>query len=170
MDSNKRFEFTGELYQGPRGGYYIDFPFDVQKEFGIKKQVRVKVWFDGHPVRKSLLPKGNGTYWLSVSKEVRRATGKSDGDNIEVVVEADREPRTVDLPEDLDWLLDDDPGMKQLFLGQSYYNQRFFTDWLCQTGDPDTRVNRINRIFEWLQRHRTGKNILPFRKEEMDEE
>jgi len=40
--SIQRYEFTGDLYQGPRGGYYIDFPFDVEKEFGTKKQVKVK--------------------------------------------------------------------------------------------------------------------------------
>ncbi len=167
MDNIKRYEFTGELYQGARGGYYIDFPFDVRKEFGTKKQVKVKVWFDGHPERKSLLPKGDGTHWLSVAYEVRMAIGKSDGDRINVAVEEDLEPRTVDLPEDLEWLLEDDPVMKRIFLNQSYYTQKFFTDWIGQTRDPDIRVKRINRIFEWLQQHRNSTAASSFMKDEM---
>ena len=164
----KRFEFEGDLYIGPRGGYYIDFPYDVQKEFGTRKQVKVKVWYNGQPERKSLLPKGDGTHWLSVAQSVRMAIGKGDGDRVSVVLEQDLDPRTVELPEELEWLLDDDPAMKEVFLRQTYFTQKFFTDWLNQTKDPDTRVNRINRIFEWLRFHKSRRSAKPFKEDETD--
>lgn len=155
----KQYKFTGELFQGPRGGYYIDFPFDVQAEFGTGKQVKVKIWFDGCCVRKSLLPKGDGRHWLSVSIDIRKAIAKTDGDKVEVVLEADLEPRTVTLPEDFEWLLDDEPDMKRLFLGQSFNTQKFFSDWIDQSHEPDTRVNRINSVFDWLRQRKTGRKV-----------
>ena len=157
MSGSKRYEFTGELFQGPRGGYYIDFPFDVLKEFGTRKQIKVKIWFDGLPERKSILPKGDGTFWLSVSYDIRTTIGKEDGDKVTVIVEPDLEPRTVELPEDLEWLLDNEPEIKEVFQQQSYSNRKFFCNWIQQSSTPDIRVNRINRVFEWLNRHMKSK-------------
>jgi hypothetical protein len=169
MDHPKRYEFTGELFQGPRGGFYIDFPFDVEKEFGTKKQVKVKIWFDGHLVRKSLLPKGDGKHWLSVSMDIRAAIGKGDGDMVTVVVEADKEPRIVQPPEDLEWLLDNDPEMKEVFSRQSYNTLKFFCNWVSQATNPGIRVNRINQVFEWLERNKSNKRPGGLKPEDMKE-
>ncbi len=161
-DPAGRFEFEGDIYLGPRGGYYVDFPFDAEKVFGTKKSIKVKAWINGYFLRKSLLPKGDGSHWLSVSTDIRAAIGKGDGDRVSVVVEQDTEPRTVDLPEDLKWLLDNEPDLMTLFLAQGYYTQKFFSDWICQSKDPDTRVNRINHLFYRLRQQKAGKrgNIL----------
>jgi hypothetical protein len=156
-----KYEFQGELFQGPRGGYYINFPYDAGKEFGTKKQIKVKVWFDGHLERKCLLPKGDGTHWISVAYAVRMAIAKTDGDMVSVVIEKDDDPRIVTLPEEFEWLLDNEPELKSIFQKQGYFNQKFFCDWIIQAKDPDIRVHRINRIFEWLQRHHSGKTSTP---------
>lgn len=169
MTNPKQFKYQGELYRIPNGGYFIDFPFDVNMEFGTRKQAPVKVWFDGHYERKSLLPKGGGKHRLSVSAAVRQAIGKSDGDMVNMIVEKDTDPRTVDLPEDLQWLLDNEPDVKERFIKMGYSAQKFFTDWVSSTSDPDSRVNRINKLFEYIQRHDKKGNIreLP---EGMDKE
>ena len=152
MTHPKQFKYEGELFRGPNGAYYIDFPFDVFAEFGTRKQTPVKVWFEGHYERKSLLPKGGGKHWLTVSASVRHVIGKSDGDKVTVVVEQDTDPRTVDLPEDVQWLFDNEPDMKARFEKQGYSNQKFFTGWIVSASDPDSRVNRINKLFEYLSK------------------
>lgn len=162
MKEHKRFEFEGDLHTGPRGGYYVDFPFDALKEFGTNRQVRVKAWIDGHMVRKSLLPKGDGTLWLSVSLDIRTVIGKGDGDRVSMVVEEDTEPRIVDLPEDLEWLLDNEPDLKAQFLNHAYSTQKFFTDWIIQAKDPDTRVTRINHLFYRLRLQKAGRTTVAF--------
>jgi hypothetical protein len=156
MGIPEHFAFEGELFRGPHGVYYIDFPFDGIEAFGSRKQVPVKVWFDGYFERKSLLPKGGGTHWLSVSSTVRKTIGKTDGDLVSVVVEKDNDPRVVDLPEDLQWLFDNEPDMKERFMKMGYSNQKFFNDWICAVSDPESRVRRINKLFEYLVR--PGKN------------
>ena len=113
MTHPKQVSYKGELYRGPHGAYYIDFPFDVFQEFGTSGQVPVKVWFDGYYDRKSLLPKGGGKHWLTVSTTVRNTIGKSDGDVVSVLVEQDTDPRTFALPEYLQWLLDNEPELKE---------------------------------------------------------
>jgi len=157
MSDNKRYEFNGELVKGPTGSFYVLFPYDVFKEFGTRKTVRIKVWFEEEPERKSLLPRGDGTHWVSISYPVRTRLGLSDGDLFRVVIEEDPEQRTVTLPEDVEWLLDNEPDLKTVFLKQSWSNQKFFINWITQASSPEVRVNRINRIFEWLEQHRRGK-------------
>jgi hypothetical protein len=169
MTSSKHYEFTGELIHVPSGGYFIDFPYDVSKEFGTKKQVRVKIWFEGHLERKSLLPKGEGKHWMTISYSLRTQLGKGDGDHLHVVVEPDLDPRTVELPDDFVWLLDNEPLLKEIFFRQSYFNQKFFCDWITQASNPETRVNRINRVFEWLERHKSGKLSTGLKKEELED-
>ena len=169
MTTSKRYEFTGELIRGTAGGYFIDFPYDVLTEFGTKKQVRVKIWFDGYLERKSLLPKGEGKHWISISYTLRTQLGKVDGDHLHMVVEPDLDPRTVEIPEDFEWLLDNEPHLKEVFNRQSYFNQKFFCDWITQSSGPETRVHRINSIFEWLEKHKSGKISTGLKKEEMEE-
>lgn len=169
MTHPKQFKYQGELYRGPNGAYYIDFPFDVFQEFGTRKQAPVKVWFEDFYERKSLLPKGGGKHWLTVSTTVRNAICKSDGDIVSVIVEEDTDPRTVELPEELQWLFDNEPDMKTRFEKQGYSNQKFFTEWIVATADPDSRVNRINKLFEYLARpgrKGDGKKLM----EDLDEE
>jgi hypothetical protein len=169
MTSSKRYEFTGEMIHVPSGGYFIDFPFDVPTEFGTKKQVRVKIWFDGHLERKSLLPKGEGKHWISISYSLRTQLGKVDGDQLHVVVEPDLDPRTVEIPEDFEWLLDNEPNLKEVFFRQSYFNQKFFCDWILQSSSPETRVHRINSIFAWLEKHKSAKISAGLKKEAMED-
>lgn len=169
MTNPKQYKFEGELHRGPNGLYYIDFPFDVNKEFGTRRQAAVKVWFDGYYERKSLLPKGGGMHMLTVSSTVRNAIGKADGDMVDVVVEQDTDPRTVDLPEDLQWLLENEPDVKDRFMRMGYSNQKFFVEWIVAAAGPDSRVSRINKLFEYLSRpvrKENGKDLM----ERLDEE
>ncbi len=139
------------MYQNKDKLVYIDFPYDAVREFGTAGKIKIKAWIDGQMVRKSLVPKGNGVHRLAVTMDVRMAIGKGDGDTVDIELEADNEPRIVPLPEDLEWLLDNEPDMKALFLKQAYSTQLFFATWIAQTKDPDARVARINHLFYRLR-------------------
>ncbi len=139
------------MYQNKDKLVYIDFPYDAVREFGTAGKIKIKAWIDGQMVRKSLVPKGQGTHRLAVTMDVRMAIGKGDGDTVDIELEADNEPRIVPLPEDLEWLLDNEPDMKALFLKQAYSTQLFFANWIAQTKDPDARVARINHLFYRLR-------------------
>ena len=156
-----KLEYTAEIYIGPQGGYCIDFPYDAMELFGTRSKVKIKVWIDGFYQRKSLLPKGNGSHYILVNMEARAAIGKNDGEKVSVVVEHDTEPRTVDIPEELQWLLDNEPDLKAEFGKLPYSARKFYISWIMETKDPDKKVKRINRVFEVLHERKSGKRSKP---------
>jgi hypothetical protein len=164
MTMNRQYKFQGEILRDIFGIGYIEFPFDVRSEFGSKKAVRIKVWFEGYSERKSLMPMGEGKHRITLSGLVRETIGKSFGDTISVLVEADNEPRTVDVPEYLQWLLDNEPEMKKVFDRMPWSEKKFFVDYIIQASSEDTRVDRINMLFDRLARKSNrGKPEDPYK-------
>ena len=146
----KIFQYKTVLLKN-QGGVYAEFPFDSFSEFGTRKPVRVKVSFDGHQYSMSLLPRGNGQHWMHVKKEIRVVLEKDDGDMIEVKVEQDFEIPGIIIPEYLQWLLDNDPEMKKSFQKMPISAKKFWLESIEETNNPDTKVERINRMFDFLR-------------------
>ena len=111
----KKFEYHTILIKGTQNGVFAEFPFDSFKEFGTRKPVPVKVTIDGKQVEMSLLPCGNNKHWLHIRKEIRNAVGKEEGDTVEITVEKNDAPKTIVIPDYLQWLLEDDPAMMKAF-------------------------------------------------------
>lgn len=152
----KKFEYKTTLVKGPQNGIFAEFPFDVFKEFGSRKSVRVTVSFDGEFHQMSLLPRGNGKHWLHVRKEIRQLMGKEDGDTVSVTVEKDDSPRIIEIPDYLQWLLDDEPEMNKAFKKLSLFYKKFWVGTIEETKNEDTKVERINRLFEYLRKNYSG--------------
>ena len=88
-----RYEYDAILHEIPKsGGAYVAFPWDIRAEFG-KGRVKVHASFDGVPYDGSVVnmgvknPDGSVCYIIGVTKAIRTALGKHDGDTIRVVIE-----------------------------------------------------------------------------------
>lgn len=88
-----RYEYETILREIPEsGGAYVAFPWDIRAEFG-KGRVKVHASFDGVPYDGSVVnmgiknPDGSVCYIIGVTKAIRAALGKCDGDTIRVVIE-----------------------------------------------------------------------------------
>jgi hypothetical protein len=88
-----RYEYETILREIPEsGGAYVAFPWDIRAEFG-KGRVKVHASFDGVPYDGSIVnmgvknPDGSVCYIIGVTKAIRAALGKRDGDTIRVVIE-----------------------------------------------------------------------------------
>ena len=88
-----RYEYETILRELPEsGGAYVAFPWDIRAEFG-KGRVKVHASFDGVPYDGSVVnmgvknPDGSVCYIIGVTKAIRAALGKRDGDTIRVVIE-----------------------------------------------------------------------------------
>lgn len=66
-------------------GAYIDFPFDVKKEFG-KGRVKVRATFDGVEYFGSIVRMGTPNHIIGIKKDIRAQINKQAGDIIKVTI------------------------------------------------------------------------------------
>ena len=138
-------------------GIYAEFPFDSRKEFGTKKHVWCKVTFEGQSYSMNLLPNGRGGHWLHLKKDIRDTIGKHEGDNVHIELEQDKRPINIDIPEYLKWLLDNDQQMAKYFEKLPVSGKKFWIAHIEEPKNEDTKVERVNRFFEYLHQHYSGK-------------
>jgi len=67
-----RFKAIIERIPGKFGPFFIFFPFDVEKEFGVRGSVRVKGKVNSLVVDRALIPRGDGTHHLLFPKDLQR--------------------------------------------------------------------------------------------------
>ncbi len=132
------------------GGAFVRIPFDVEEAFG-KKRVPVRATIDGEPYRGTLVRMGEPCHLLIVLKEIRQKIGKTFGDEVEVTVEEDTQPRVVEVPADFQQALDQAPDAKAAFEKMSYTHQREYVRAILDAKRESTRRDRIAKAIEMLK-------------------
>ncbi|MBK7780699.1 MAG: DUF1905 domain-containing protein [Ardenticatenia bacterium] len=108
---------------------------------------------NGHSYRSTVAPRG-GVFMLPLSAEHRLAAGIAAGDEVEVALELDTEPRTVTLPADFAEALDCDADARHFFDGLSYSHQRQHVLAIEDAKTPETRLRRIDKALAMLREGR----------------
>lgn len=130
---------------------YISIPFDVEKIYGTKGQVKVKAWFDNHPYRGVIANMGTGSHILIVRKDIRASIGKKVGDKILVELEQDTEERLVEIPQVLREAFKDEPEAETFFNTLSYTNKKEFANWITSAKKAETLERRIHETIAKLK-------------------
>ena len=128
-------------------------PAAVVESLGSGKKPAVRVTINGYTYRSTVAVYG-GEFFLPVSAEVRQGAGIAAGDEIEVAVELDTEPREVVVPPDFAAALDADAPARRFFDGLSYSNKRRFVLAIEDAKTPETRQRRIDKSIEKLREER----------------
>ena len=88
----KEYRFDAVIRKNPdKDAAYIVFPYDIREEFG-KGRVKVRAAFDGVPYDGSIVnmgvndADGNICYVIGVTKQIRKAIGKTYGDTVAVTI------------------------------------------------------------------------------------
>ncbi|MBL0127890.1 MAG: DUF1905 domain-containing protein [Flavobacteriales bacterium] len=150
------FKFTApmERMDGRFAWSYVEFPFDVEKLFGKRGNVRVKGTINGVPVDRALMPTKSGYHILVFGGDLRKKAGiKKPGDKVHVELWLDPEPDRIDLPEELAETLEFIPGMKAAWDKLNPGMQRNMCYWV-RSGK--TTLTRAKRIAELMRRLETG--------------
>ncbi len=128
----------------------IRVPAEVVAELGGGSRPKVVATVNGHTWRSSIAPY-NGEYWLGVSAANRAAAGIAAGDSVELDIELDTAPRTVEVPDDLASPLHASPAAKAAWDALSYSHQRQHIEAVAGAKTPETRVRRIAAVIAKLQ-------------------
>jgi hypothetical protein len=147
---SETYTFTAVIQGEESGGAYVYVPFDVEQVFG-KKRVKVYATIDGEPYRGSVVRMGGPEHMLLVLKEIREKLGKGPGDEVQVTLQEDQEPRTVEIPPDLQALLDGEPALAAFFGQLSYTRQRETVNWIRAAKRDETRQARLAQTLELLR-------------------
>jgi hypothetical protein len=121
----------------------VEVPLKIVEALGSKKPP-VRVTINDYTYRSSVASM-NGTFMLGISDVVRRNTGVSAGDTIDVDLELDTEPREVALPLDFAKALGASAKARKFFDSLTYSNRRSFVYQIEEAKTPETRQRRIEK-------------------------
>ena len=135
--------FRGTLRE--EAGTFVEVPPDVLAALGPRKRPAVRVVINGVELRTTIAVYGGRSY-IGIRREIRDAAHIAPGEEIEVNVEPDDQPRTVDLPDDLAAALADDPEAQHAFDRLSFSNRNEYVAWVLAAKQPTTRRRRVAEV------------------------
>ncbi|MEA2193763.1 MAG: hypothetical protein QOG42_197 [Solirubrobacteraceae bacterium] len=140
-----RFHATLEL--GGKTATGIHVPDDVVAALGSSRRPPVRVTLGRHTYRTTVARMG-GRFLVPVSAEVRAAAGVAAGDELDVQIELDTEPRVVTVPDDLARALDGRPGARERFEQLSYTHRKEHVRAIEDARTEATRQRRIAKTVD----------------------
>jgi hypothetical protein len=143
-----RFRATIQLAGKTATG--IRVPAEVVAGLGPSKRPPVRVTINGHTYRNTVAVMG-GVFMLGVSAENREAAGLQAGDEVDVDLQLDTEPREVIVPSDFAEALDQVADARRFFDGMSYSNKLRHVQSIEQAKTAETRRRRIAKAISTLQ-------------------
>ncbi len=146
-----RFRSTVQLNGKTATG--IPVPAEVVEGLGQGKRTPVRVTINGHTYR-STVASVRGEFMLGVSAEVRENAGVAAGDEVDVDIELDTEPREVTVPPDFAEALHGDVAAREAFNGLSYSNKRRIVLGIEDAKTDETRQRRIAKAITALREGR----------------
>ena len=153
MASMKRYKFSAIIQRSSGWGAFVIFPYDVQKEFGIKGRVPVQARLDKLPYTGSLMTCGTPYHLLAIPKDIREKLGKEPGDPITIELWKDDAPRTVEIPEDFLRLLKKEKLLEK-FEKLSITRRKEYRNYLITPKKEETRLRRLTKAIEWLKQEK----------------
>ena len=129
--------------RGPGGAWtFLKVPFSVEKVFGSKARIAVSGTMNGFAFQNSLMPNGDGTHSMMVSKGLQAGAKAAAGDLVSVAMAVDRSEREVTVPPELKRALSTNRAAATAFKALSYSHRKEFAEWIATAKREETRVSR----------------------------
>jgi hypothetical protein len=140
----ERFNEMGEK----SGWTFVFIPQAIANEIkrDCRKSFRVKGKLDNLEIEgMSFVPMGEGNFIMALNAMVRKKLRKEKGAVIELSLEEDTTFK-IEMPEDLELCLSDEPHLLKNFLKQPKSHQNWYINWLNTAKTEPTRTKRIVKI------------------------
>jgi len=124
----------------------VEVPFDVKATFG-EARAPVQMTFCGE-THQNRVAVYDGKYILGIWKAVLEKHDLQDGKSIEVTLEHDTAPRTIEPPKELAAALAKNAKAKAGWDAMSYTHQREWANAITDAKKPETKTKRIEQAIE----------------------
>lgn len=145
--------FRTVIEQSGKTATGIRIPDEVVAALAAGKRPRVRVTINGFTYRSTVAVLG-GAFMVGVSAENRAGANVVGGDEVDVDLELDTEPRVVTEPPDFAAALDAEPTARRTFDGISPSNRSWHVLQVVGARTDETRQRRIARSIEMLREGR----------------
>jgi hypothetical protein len=146
--------FRTTLLQSGKTAVGIQVPTEVVEALGAGKRPPVRVTINGFTYRNTIAVM-SGVFMVGVSAENRAQANVAGGDEVDVDIELDTQPRELTLPDDFSAALEREPDAKRFFDSLSYSRQQALVLPISQAKTPETRQRRLDKALESLREGRT---------------
>jgi hypothetical protein len=146
-------KFHTTLLQSGKTAVGIQVPNEVVEALGAGKRPPVRVTINGYTYRNTIAVMG-GVFMVGVSAENREKAHVAGGDEVDVDIELDSQPRELTLPPDFSEALDRLPDAKRFFDTLSFSRQQALVLPINQAKTPETRQRRIDKALMALRQGR----------------
>jgi hypothetical protein len=143
-------KFQATLLLAGKTATGIKVPPEIVESLGQSKRPAVRVTINNYTYRSTVAVMG-GVFMLAVSAEVREHAGVAAGDELEIDLELDTEPREITVPRDFADAMDQDPAVRQTFDRLSYSHKRQHLLAIEGAKTAETRQRRIEKAISMLQ-------------------
>jgi hypothetical protein len=144
MPGSDRITFSASVELGGKTATGIEVPPDVVEALGTSKRPAVNVTIGGHTYRTTVAVMG-GRFLIPLSAENRSAANVAAGDQVDVAVQLDTEPREVAVPPDFARALAKNAAAQKRFETLSYSHRRRWVLSIEGAKTDDTRQRRITK-------------------------
>jgi hypothetical protein len=144
-------KFRTTILQSGASTTGIEVPEEIVLALAAGRRPKVKVTLGGHTYRSSIATMG-GRPMVGVSAVVRGHTGVTGGDVVDVDIELDTEPRSVELPPELEHALRTHPELGERLRSLSYSAQRRLVEPIAAAKGAETRSRRVAKALVELEK------------------
>jgi hypothetical protein len=127
----------------------LPVPAEAVAALGTQKKPKVVVSVNNYTYRSTVQAYG-GEFLLPFSAADREAAGVKAGDQVQVTLDLDLEPRTVEVPAVLAAALAQQPGALEAFEALAYSKRKEFVRQVNEAKTQETRERRIAGILATL--------------------
>ena len=127
----------------------LPVPSDVIGQLGAGKRPAITVMLNRYTYRSTVGVVG-GEFMIPLSAEHRTTAGVSAGEDVEVTLELDTQPREIQIPDDLTQVLAREPTMLEKFAGLSPSAKKRYVLSVESAKTPETRTRRIAGVVNEL--------------------
>ncbi len=146
------FDSTLEKYENNLWNYHLKVPQDIIVNIKKKKITRFMCSLNkGAKFHASLIPAGEGIYFIKINKELRLRHKLKIGDSVAVLIEKDESKYGMPLPEEMEELLLHDPEGDRLFHQLTPGKQRSLLYLIVKIKSKEKRLEKSFIILEHLK-------------------